>query len=149
MVQNPVIKDNFQLSYFLTFLNVSLLLLLYRKEVEKPLVSSTFLTSMVEPVPLVTFCNEKTELLDKFSLSENKQMGGEAIMLNYDSGFTCAICGRHEDVPSLVTLQANYGSQQHDGERYTLHLCGGCIDCWIDAVRQHIPPDRLQFEQLF
>ena len=56
-------------------------------------------------------------------------------MLNYDSGFTRAICGRHEDVPSLVTLQANYGSQQHDGERYTLHLCGGCIDCWIDAVR--------------
>lgn len=72
MVQNPVIKDNFQLSYFLTFLNVSLLLLLYRKEVEKPLISSTFLTSMVEPVPLVTFCNEKTELFDTFLLPENE-----------------------------------------------------------------------------
>lgn len=70
-------------------------------------------------------------------------------MQNYDSGFTCAICGRQEDIPSVVTLQANYGSRLYDGECYTLHLCGGCIDSWISATRQHIPPERMQLEQQF
>lgn len=64
--------------------------------------------------------------------------------MNFDFGFTCAICGRHEEIPSVVTLQANYGSRQYDGERYTLNLCGGCIDCWINVVRMHVPPERMQ-----
>lgn len=68
-------------------------------------------------------------------------------MLNHNSGSICALCGRREEIPSTVILQANYGSQKHDGERYTLYLCGGCIDLWIDAVQHHIPPDRLQSEQ--
>lgn len=67
--------------------------------------------------------------------------------MNYDSGFTCAICGRHEEVPSIVSLQANYGSRLYDGERYTLYLCGDCIDSWINAIRQHIPAERIQQEQ--
>lgn len=68
-------------------------------------------------------------------------------MTNQDSGFTCALCGKHDDIPSTVTLQANYGSWLYDGKRYTLNLCGGCIDAWIGLVRLHTPPERMQVEQ--
>lgn len=68
-------------------------------------------------------------------------------MTKQDSVFTCALCGKHDDIPSTVTLQALYGSQLYDGESYTLNLCCGCIDGWIELVRLHILPEGMHVEQ--
>ncbi len=47
--------------------------------------------------------------------------------------FICPVCGEGNYSPSIITLQANYGSI-HDGERVTIELCGGCFDKLLSAV---------------
>lgn len=55
-----------------------------------------------------------------------------------DYNFTCDICGRYcgagDDVPSIVTMTANYGSAEHDGDKLTLEVCGACIDWMMDSL---------------
>ena len=41
--------------------------------------------------------------------------------------FHCEICGKEDEIPSRITIKANYGSV-HDGERLTLDICGECAD---------------------
>ena len=48
-------------------------------------------------------------------------------MLKQDYGFICELCGRLDLVPSIIKLDANYGSE-FDGERISLCLCGKCMD---------------------
>lgn len=52
------------------------------------------------------------------------------------SGFYCDICDQSDLVPSVVTLEANYGSK-YDGERVTLMVCGDCMDWLRDSIAKH------------
>lgn len=45
-----------------------------------------------------------------------------------DDGFRCPLCGEMDLIASIVRLEANYGSREHDMERLTVHVCGACID---------------------
>ncbi len=54
----------------------------------------------------------------------------------------CCFCGKDEFIPSVLTLDACYSSNEHDGERYTLLLCGSCIDTFINTLlERQIPMD--------
>lgn len=56
-----------------------------------------------------------------------------------NTDFICPLCGKSDLTWSAVTLQANYGSD-HDGERVTVKVCGGCVDLLIGFVRGHNIP---------
>ena len=58
-----------------------------------------------------------------------------------ENGFRCPICGGVDLVPSVITLQANYGSTGHDGEIITLHVCGDCIDRIINHAESILKKD--------
>lgn len=59
----------------------------------------------------------------------------------------CCFCGKDEFIPSVLTLSACYGSTEHDGERYTLLLCGDCIDSLINTLLEHRVP--MEVENIF
>jgi len=50
--------------------------------------------------------------------------------------FYCDICDQSDLVPSMVTIEANYGSK-YDGERVTLRVCSDCIDWLLDNIAEH------------
>lgn len=58
--------------------------------------------------------------------------------MNDNLDFVCDICGKFcgdsDDVPSIVTMEAAYGSKQFDGSKVTLKLCGICIDWLMDGI---------------
>lgn len=55
-----------------------------------------------------------------------------------NSSFICPRCGREDDVPSVIVLQANYGSS-YDTERATVKLCGECFDGIFEYIQRQIP----------
>ena len=51
--------------------------------------------------------------------------------------FVCPCCGRDTDLPpSVLIMQGNYGSAEHDTERATVKLCGSCYD-WLYFMIQN------------
>ena len=44
-----------------------------------------------------------------------------------NKGFICPLCGKRNLFPSIVRLEASYGST-YDGERNTVNVCGPCMD---------------------
>lgn len=43
--------------------------------------------------------------------------------------FVCPCCGKGSELPpSVLIMQGNYGSAEHDTERATVKLCGICYD---------------------
>ena len=85
------------------------------------------------------FSSGKSELFAAFLLPEKE---GEQ-MNDCDNGYIRSICVRWLGISSIVTLQANYGSILYAGERYRLHLCGGCIDNWLREEQLHISRKRI------
>lgn len=55
-----------------------------------------------------------------------------------NDGFRCPLCGGVELIPSIVRLEANYGSREHDMERLTVHVCGSCIDKLFTFMEKHM-----------
>lgn len=55
-----------------------------------------------------------------------------------DNNFVCDLCDKYcgtgDDVPSIVTMTANYGSTEHDGDKLTLRVCGDCIDWLMNSI---------------
>ena len=49
--------------------------------------------------------------------------------------FICPLCGKRDLFPSIVKLEANYGSV-YDGERVTVNVCGLCIDSMVERMKQ-------------
>lgn len=70
---------------------------------------------------------QKRKMRPETARKEKKRMNDEI-------GFTCDLCGACDDVPSIVTMTANYGSTEHDGDKVALRLCGHCIDLWMDSL---------------
>ena len=69
----------------------------------------------------------------------------EVIGLDYPVINTkCCLCGKDEFLPSVLALDACYSSNKHDGERYTLLLCGSCIDTIIDTLLEHRIPMKVE-----
>lgn len=62
-----------------------------------------------------------------------------------NNSFICPRCGREDDIPSVIVLQANYGSS-YDTERATVKLCGECFDGVYEYVQNQIPADALNKE---
>lgn len=62
-----------------------------------------------------------------------------------NSNFICPRCGRADDVPSVMVMQANYGSS-YDTERVTVELCGECFDEIYEYVQKQIPAHALNKE---
>lgn len=48
--------------------------------------------------------------------------------------FHCELCGAKDLVPSIITLELNYGSR-YDGDRLTLELCSDCADRLYEALQ--------------
>ncbi len=63
-----------------------------------------------------------------------------------NNGFRCPICGREEFVQSVVKLIANYGSEEHDGEIVSFHVCGGCIDKLINQAVDFLEEGNYKME---
>lgn len=59
--------------------------------------------------------------------------------------FICPGCREGSDLPpSVLTLQGNYGSQEHDTERATIKLCGGCFDKLYAVIQSNLPEDAIE-----
>lgn len=64
-----------------------------------------------------------------------------------NSIFVCPCCNRDSDLPpSVLTLQGNYGSQEHDTERATIKLCGSCYDLLYSTIRKALPAGAIETE---
>lgn len=163
VVENPVIRGKpssgfpyclLRFSFFcqkVRSFQKTLFIIIYKPEGKKWLVPEHFLGSCGRGSTTDDFwvISKWVKKFGKLSfLGVPEQYAARRKMLNDDSGFTCSICGRHKEILSKVFPQANYDSFQYDGERYTPRLCCGCIDCSINAVRQHIQPERMHQEQL-
>lgn len=61
--------------------------------------------------------------------------------------FICPCCHRSSDLsPSVLTLQGNYGSQEHDTERATIKLCGGCYDRLYAIIQSNLPDEAIKVD---
>lgn len=61
--------------------------------------------------------------------------------------FVCPCCGRDTELPSSVlVLQGNYGSAEHDTERTTVKLCGGCYDQLYSMIQNALPAGAIETE---
>lgn len=61
--------------------------------------------------------------------------------------FICPRCREGSDLPpSVLTLQGNYGSREHDTERATIKLCGGCFDKLYAVIQSNLPEDAIEIE---
>lgn len=54
--------------------------------------------------------------------------------------FICPCCGEgNEFPPSVLIMQGNYGSAEHNTERATVKLCGTCYDLLYATIRNALP----------
>lgn len=61
--------------------------------------------------------------------------------------FICPCCREGSDLlPSVLTLQGNYGSREHDTERATIKLCGGCFDKLYAVIQSNLPEDAIEID---
>lgn len=61
--------------------------------------------------------------------------------------FVCPCCGEDRDLPpSILTMQGNYGSREHDTERATVKLCGGCYDLLYAIIQTNLPAGAIETE---
>lgn len=61
--------------------------------------------------------------------------------------FICPCCHRDSDLPpSVLTLQGNYGSREHDTERATIKLCGGCYDRLYAIIQSNLPDEAIRVD---
>lgn len=58
----------------------------------------------------------------------------------------CDICGQEFLCPSIITLNAGYGSI-HDGERLRLELCGDCFDTLFNSALDIKPEGKSGFKK--
>lgn len=61
--------------------------------------------------------------------------------------FICPCCGNSSELPpSVLTLHGNYGSAEHDTERATVKLCGGCYDRLYAVIESNLPAGAIEVE---
>jgi len=61
--------------------------------------------------------------------------------------FVCPRCGERSNLPpSILTMQGNYGSQEHDTERATVKLCGDCYDLLYTIIQSNLPTGAIETE---
>lgn len=61
--------------------------------------------------------------------------------------FVCPCCGRGTSLPpSVLVMQGNYGSAEHDTERATVKLCGSCYDQLYTMIRNALPTGAIETE---
>ena len=61
--------------------------------------------------------------------------------------FICPCCGDNSELPpSVLTMQGNYGSREHDTERATIKLCGGCYDRLYAVIESNLPAGAIEVE---
>lgn len=64
-----------------------------------------------------------------------------------NSSFVCPFCGEGSELPpSVVVLNGNYGSREHDTERATVKLCGDCFDRLFAVIQNIIPAEAIESE---
>ena len=62
-------------------------------------------------------------------------------------GFICPCCGEGNELPpSVLIIQGNYGSAEHDTERATVKLCGSCYDQLYSMIRNALPAGAIESE---
>lgn len=63
--------------------------------------------------------------------------------------FICPVCGQADGLPpSVLIMQGNYGSREHDTERATVNLCGGCFDRLYAVIRSNLPDEAIETEYI-
>ena len=61
--------------------------------------------------------------------------------------FVCPCCGKGSELsPSVLIMQGNYGSAEHDTERTTIKLCGSCYDLLYATIRNALPVGAIEAE---
>ena len=61
--------------------------------------------------------------------------------------FVCPCCGKGSELPpSVLIMQGNYGSAEHDTERATIKLCGSCYDLVYSTIRNALPAGAIETE---
>lgn len=61
--------------------------------------------------------------------------------------FICPCCQQVTFFPpSILTMQGNYGSIQHDAERATVKLCGECFDRLYEIIQNKLPNEAIETE---
>ena len=63
------------------------------------------------------------------------------------TSFICPVCGGADGLPpSVLIMQGNYGSREHDTERATVNLCGGCFDRLYAIIQNNLPDRTIETE---
>lgn len=60
--------------------------------------------------------------------------------------FICPVCGRKDLTASVIVLHGCYGSAEHDTERATIKLCGGCFDRLYSIIQRNLPTGAIETE---
>ena len=61
--------------------------------------------------------------------------------------FVCPCCGKGSELPpSVLIMQGNYGSAEHDTERATVKLCGSCYDLLFATIQNALPAGAIETE---
>ena len=60
--------------------------------------------------------------------------------------FICPVCGREDLTASVIVLHGYYGSAEHDTERATVKLCGGCYDQLYSMIQNALPAGAIETE---
>lgn len=61
--------------------------------------------------------------------------------------FICPCCGEGSKLPpSVLIMQGNYGSTEHDTERATVKLCGTCYDQLYAVIRDALPAGSIEIK---
>lgn len=61
--------------------------------------------------------------------------------------FVCPCCGRDTSLPpSVIIMQGNYGSAEHDTEKATVKLCGSCYDQLYTVIQNALPTGAIETE---
>lgn len=64
-----------------------------------------------------------------------------------NSNFVCPCCGRGNALPpSVLIMQGNYSSAEHDTERATIKLCGDCFDRLYVIIQSNLPTEAIEIE---
>lgn len=61
--------------------------------------------------------------------------------------FICSCCQQVMLFPpSILIMQGNYGSIQHDTERAIVKLCGECFDSLYEIIQSRLPAGAIEPE---
>ena len=74
-------------------------------------------------------------------------MGTGVQTMTRNLSFVCPCCGRGNALaPSVLIMQGNYGSAEHDTERATVKLCGSCYDQLYSMIQNALPAGAIEVE---